>query len=85
MTSTDAAGEHDYWLCRCHGFRVDSPRGELGTVAEVLPPSSSARPDALAIALDEREWPLLVVAADEVDQIFPLDRRLRLRTAPIPG
>jgi hypothetical protein len=36
----------------------------------------------LAIALDERRSPLVVVGADEVEAIFPVQRRLRLRTVP---
>lgn len=69
-------------LAGSRGFRVDSPAGELGTVAEVLPPSSPDRPEALAIALDGRAGPLLVVAVDDVERIFPAERRLRLRTPP---
>ena len=73
----------EYWLRHCAGFRVDSPAGELGAVAEALPPASPDLPDALAIMLDSRRSPLVVVAIDEVEAIFPAERRLRLRTRPV--
>lgn len=84
MTGGDRQLGHnrEYWLRRCAGFRVDSPAGELGVVAEVLPPSSPERPDALAITLNARGSPLVVVGADDVEAIFPTERRLRLRTVP---
>jgi hypothetical protein len=72
----------DYWLRHCTGFRVDSPAGELGTVSEVLSPSLPDRPQALAIALDARPTPLLVVAIEDVEAICPEERWLRLRRAP---
>lgn len=85
--SNDAqARTRDYWLCHCDGFRVESPAGELGTVAEVLSLSSPNRADALAIVLDGRKGPLLVVGVDEVERISPSERRLGLRaTPPEPG
>lgn len=84
MTGTDdlEGRTREHWLRRCEGFRVDSPAGELGAVTEVLPPSWSERADVLAITLDERRSPLIVVAADDVEAIFPAERRLRLRTVP---
>ena len=39
----------DYWLHRSEGFRVDSPDGRVGFVAELRSGTSMARPDALAV------------------------------------
>jgi hypothetical protein len=84
MSGVERAQRHsrEYWLRRCAGFRVDSPVGELGAVAEVLPPSSRERPSALAITLDVRRSPLVVVGVGDVEAVFPAERRLRLRTVP---
>ncbi len=85
MTGADylQGRSREYWLRHCEGFRVDSPAGELGAVAETLPPASPDRPDVLAITLDARRSPLVVVAVDDVEAIFPAERRLRLRTVPV--
>jgi hypothetical protein len=38
---------HDYWLCRCEGFRVDAPTGSLGLVEAVRFGARLDRPDEL--------------------------------------
>lgn len=83
MGATPQGRRREYWLSRCVGFRVDSPAGELGAVSEVLSPSSAECPDALAITLDARPSPLLVVGVDDVEAIWPTERRLRLRIVPV--
>jgi len=41
--------DHDYWLCRCEGFRVDAPTGSLGLVEAVRFGARLDRPDELLV------------------------------------
>jgi hypothetical protein len=41
--------DHDYWLCRCEGFRVDAPTGRLGLVEAVRFGARLDRPDELLV------------------------------------
>ncbi len=72
----------DYWLCRCHGFRVDSPEGRVGFVEEVRFRSRVDRPDALALRAGLLGRHLLIVPVDEVADISPREERIVLRSAP---
>jgi hypothetical protein len=75
--------DRDYWLCRCEGFRVDSPKGRVGKVKWVRFHSSQERPDQIAVVTGRpfsRE--VVFVAVDEVDKVVPKQRRLVLR-APL--
>jgi len=40
---------HGYWLRNCHGYRVDSPRGRVGIVEDVLYGAKPNEPSALAV------------------------------------
>ena len=71
----------DYRLCRCEGFRVDSPRGCEGVVQEVHFCSRVDRPDALAVRTRLRRR-LVLIPVDEVAEIFLRDERVVLRRAP---
>lgn len=75
------AWDHDYWLCRCQGFCVDSPAGRIGRIAEVRFGSRLDRPDTLVIqtGLLKRR---LTVAVSEVDKVVPTQERLLLRSSP---
>src|SRR5712691_5655915 len=72
----------DYWLCRCQGFRVDSPEGRVGFVEEVRYRSRVDRPDALAVRAGRVGRHLLIVPVDEVADIAPREERIVLRSAP---
>jgi hypothetical protein len=71
-----------YWLCRCQGFRVDSPEGRVGFVEEVRFRSRVDRPDALAVRAGLLGRHLLIVPVDEVADIAPREERIVLRSAP---
>ena len=70
---------HDYWLHRCEGFRVDSPRGRLGIVVELRFRSSAECPDSFAIRTGWLRRRLIVVPIEQVDEILPRERRVMLR------
>ena len=71
----------DYWLHRCEGFRVDSPGGRVGVVAELRFGSSAVRPDALVVrpGLLGR---LLLIPVEQVAEVVPRERRVVLRASP---
>jgi hypothetical protein len=74
--------DHDYWLCRCRGFRVDSPAGCIGRVEDVRFGSRLDRPDLLLVRSGLLAKRLLSVPVSEVEQVVPLQLRLSLRSAP---
>src|ERR1700733_8972448 len=75
--------DRDYWLCRCNGFDVESPAGRTGVVEGVRFLSRVDQPDLLEVrtgGLFGRM--LLLVPADEVEDIFATEERLVLRNPP---
>jgi len=71
----------DYWLCRCEGFRVDSPTGRVGIVAEGRYGTRLDRPDVLAVR-SGRFGRLLIVPIEEVADLVPREERILLSHAP---
>ena len=74
------AFDFDYRLCRCEGFRVDSPGGRVGIVEEVHFRSRIDRPDVLVVRtrLDGR----LLIRAEDVSEVSLRDERVVLLRAP---
>jgi hypothetical protein len=67
-------------LRRCEGFRVDSPNGRVGFVAELPYGSSLEEPDAIAVrAPASSAGSVLIVPAGEIEEIVPSARRVLLR------
>jgi hypothetical protein len=76
----------DYWLCRCEGFRVESPTGRrVGLVEELRFRSRLDRPDALAVRTGLLGRRLLLFPVEDVAELVPREERLVLRTAPSSG
>jgi hypothetical protein len=71
----------DLWLRECHGFRVDSPRGRIGLVEDVLF-DDRERVSALRIAAGMTGRRMLVIDANDVACIYPSERRLRMHAQP---
>jgi hypothetical protein len=71
----------DYRLCRCEGFRVESPRGREGVVEEVHFGSRIDRPDAIVVrsGLLRRR---LLIPVDEVAEVVLREERVVLARAP---
>ena len=74
----------DYRLCRCEGFRVDSPRGRVGVVEEVRFRSRIDRPDVLAVRTG-LVGGLVLIPANEVDEVSLAEERVVIRHAPERG
>jgi hypothetical protein len=67
------------WLGRCQGFRVDGPGGRIGYVDEVVPTPESGPPEFLAVRGGRRGHLYLLVPADDVAGVFPLEELVLLR------
>jgi hypothetical protein len=82
--STISDDNRRYWLTHSEGFRLDAPGGRVGFVEAVVErePGHAAALIVRAGLLGRR---LLVVAADEVAEVAPRQRRLRLRASPEIG
>src|ERR671931_1216907 len=76
------AWDRDYWLCRCEGFRVDSPTGRLGLVEAVRFGSRLDRPDELLIRGGILGTRLLVVSVSDVQAVMPRQERLVVQCGP---
>ena len=73
-----AAVSDCYWLRHCHGFRVDTPRGRVGIVEDVLYGADHHRPSVLAVRGGLFGRRLELVPIEEVDTIDPRRKRLAL-------
>jgi len=77
--------DHNYWLCRCEGFRVDAPTGRLGLVEAVRFGSRLDRPDELLVRGGLFGNRRLVVAVSDVQKVVPREERVVLLCAPQPN
>ena len=68
----------DYWLSRCHGFRADAPDGRRRSVEAGLFGSRLDRPDFIVVREGTLRRRRTIVPVDDVVELDPLDRRLRL-------
>lgn len=74
--------ERGFALCRCEGFRVDSPTGRVGVVEGLRYQSRIDQPDALEVRAGWLGRKLLLIPVDDVDQIFVDEGRLVVRMQP---
>jgi hypothetical protein len=72
----------DYWLRHCHGFRVDSPDGRIGTVENVRFDTPPTEPRALAVRMGLFGKRLLIVSVGEIEAILPRQERVVLPASP---
>jgi hypothetical protein len=68
-----------YWLRRCHGFRVESDRGRIGVVEDVLYGAEPARPAALVVRRGVLRQRVDVIPLEDVEAIYPRLERLVVR------
>jgi hypothetical protein len=72
----------EYWLRRCHGFRVDSADGRIGTVENVRFDSPPAAPQALVVRVGLFGKRLLIFPVSEVEAILPRQQLVVLPASP---
>ena len=71
--------DEDYWLCRCEGFRVDSPTGRLGVVAGVRFGSRLDRPDELVVRGGLLGNRIIIIPVSEIVDVRPPEERIALK------
>jgi hypothetical protein len=74
----------DYLLARCEGYRVEADDRRVGTVADVLFHARHDRPDAIVVRSGLLRSRFVVVPVEDVEEIVPRERRLRLGRVPEP-
>jgi hypothetical protein len=75
-------GSRHYWLCRCEGFRVDSPDGRFGLVEAVMFRRRPDEPDALVVRAGVLGRRLVLVPIDDVADVAPRRKRVVLSRVP---
>jgi hypothetical protein len=78
----EALGPRYYWLCRCEGFRVDTPEGRLGLVEAVMFRMRPDEPDALVVRAGVLGRRLVIVPIDDVEDVLPRRKRIQLARVP---
>jgi hypothetical protein len=69
----------------CAGFRVESADGHIGFVEDVLFGSDPERPSALAIRSGLFSRHVDLVALEDIEEVVPNERRIRLRAPRADG
>ena len=77
-----ALGPRYYWLCRCEGFRVDSPEGRFGLVEAVMFRTRPDEPDALIVRAGVLGRRLVLVPIEDVGDVLPRRERIVLTRVP---
>lgn len=71
-----------HWLSHSQGFRIDASGGRVGVVADVLFRSRPDRPDLLVVRAGRCGTKLLVVSAENVEEVIPGEKRVVLQGSP---
>lgn len=66
----------------CCGYVVESPNGQIGTVADVRYGADPRMPTALAIRAGLASTRLLIIPVSQMTAIRPTRRRITLRGSP---
>jgi hypothetical protein len=82
VRAPDGSTDRDYWLSRCHGFHVETPTGEMGTVCGVRFGSRLDRPDLIEIVVGRLRKRLFVVPVEEIEEIWFDEQQLALSRDP---
>ena len=73
-------GDHDYWLTRCEGYRVDGSEGRIGFVEEVRVGAEHPRETILVVRAGRLGRRRLLVSATGAAFLVPREQRIWLRT-----
>jgi hypothetical protein len=83
LRTPGSSAERDYWLCRCHGFRVESGEHTVGTVEGVRYGSSATRPDVIEVRAGRFGRRSLLIAVEDVEDIVEEEGALLLRPSAV--
>jgi hypothetical protein len=82
LSLQEQLGPRFYWLCRCEGFRVESPEGKFGLVEAVMFRIRPDEPDALIVRAGVLGRKLVIVPIEDVTDIVPRRQRVMLKRVP---
>jgi hypothetical protein len=77
--------DEDYWLCRCEGYRVETPERRLGVVAEIRYRTRIDRPDELVVYGGLFGNRVLLVKTRDIEDVIPRHQRILVRTEAAPA
>ena len=75
-TFRDDAGDRDYWLSQCEGYRVESSGRRIGTVQTVRYGSRADRPDTLVARTGFLGRKTMMIPVAEVIEVIPREQRI---------
>jgi len=85
LRPSGAAFDPTHWLCRCEGSHVESPDGSVGVVEKVRLWRGPDEQHALVVRTPLVGGGVLTVPVDEVEDVFPRERRITLSVSPLTG
>jgi hypothetical protein len=84
LGTPNGAREREYWLCRCHGFRVESDEHTVGIVEGVRYESSATRPDLIEVRTRHfGRRSLVIIPVEEVEEIIEEEERVLVRASAL--
>jgi hypothetical protein len=75
--------DRSYWLCRCEGFRVESPAGRVGFVEGLRFRSRIDLPDLLEVSAGRLGRRVLMIPVADVESVESGEELISLRADPI--
>jgi hypothetical protein len=81
---TRSSYDRGYWLRRCEGFLLESPTKRIGRVTGIRYGETTNEPEVLEVRAGFLGRTRLLISADHVIDIDPLEERLSLNDPPRP-
>jgi hypothetical protein len=82
LRSPNSPPDRDYWLSRCEGFLVESPKGAVGVVDGVRFGSRIDRPDLIEVEFGRLRRRMLLIPVEEVEDVCGDEERVTLSHDP---
>jgi hypothetical protein len=74
----------EYWLRRCEGFIVETPTKRIGRVIGIRYGEATNEPEVLEVRAGLFGRTVLLISAQDVEQVLPEKHRLLLADPPRP-
>jgi hypothetical protein len=75
----------DYWLRHCEGYAVESSKGRIGYVEEILRAEESGDPAELVVRDGSGERSTVVIPIERIREIRPSCERIVVDEVTVPG
>jgi hypothetical protein len=74
----------EYWLRRCEGFIVETPTKRIGRVIGIRYGEATNEPEVIEVRAGLFGRTVLLISAQDIEQVLPEKRRLLLTDPPRP-